>query len=473
MTDVADPRRRQLLLYTLLALSAALFLVERTLPAFHAFSWFQPDSYSYLEANAARPPGYPLLMRAFGVSASSPNALDLVQHIALLAAGMGLAYRFASTYGQPVLAVMLALSVVGNPLVVSYCYTALPEALFLTLLMVHLSLVLALSSGWRRGTVAGISASAAALVLLKPTGYAVIAGLAVIAVAWRREWRTLHWLIIPAGLVLLAVSAGNYLARGIFATQAQGGYSRLTFVGQFLSETTPTPYPEAQRHIVAATTPIRLALAQLPSLEIYHLLGSTEYHDVESIVHDALIAESTRQLGRPIADPRIFPLDPAVADVFDRVGGSLANAAVRERPREYVYQVGASLYGLWWQPLIRSRGALPALQAAIDAQLAQHPSLNRSPVAFRAFPWPVFAVIRGALLLIFLCSLAGFLLLWSPDPTRRIAGYAAILLHGYFLLVSLTQPGLPRYAIAVWPVSMLLLFACVALGAKARFGSRR
>src|SRR4029077_9856459 len=120
-------------------------------------------------------------------------------------------------------------------------------------------------------------------------------------------------------------------------------------------------------------------------------------------------------------------------------------------------------YGLWAQPLIQSRGALPAEQAAIAAELAQHPALNRSPVAFRAFPWPVFAVIRVVLLSVFLCSLAGVVLLWAHDPTRRIAAYAAILLHVYFRLVSLTQQGLPRYAIAVWPVSMLLLFSSVAL----------
>src|SRR6185312_10915339 len=97
------------------------------------------------------------------------------QHAALIAASVGLAYRFALTYGQQLLAILLAAAIACNPLVVSYCYTALPEALFLSLLMAHLSFALALSAGWRRSTVIGLSASAAALVFLKPTGYAAIA----------------------------------------------------------------------------------------------------------------------------------------------------------------------------------------------------------------------------------------------------------------------------------------------------------
>lgn len=471
MTRVPDRQRRRLL-YSLLILSALLFVAGRQVAAFHAFPWFQPDSFSYLEANMARPPGYPFVLRALGVGPSAPNGLDVLQHLLLIATSMGLAYRFALTFGQPALAILLAMTIAGNPLLVSYGYTALPEALFLSILMVHLSFVLALSSGWRRTTVMGVSATAACLVLFKPTGYAVIAGLGVIAIAWRREWRTFHWLVAPAGVVLLLISAGNYVSRGVFATQAQGGYSRLTFVGQFLDETIATPHPETQDQIVKAATPIREALADLPTLQLYHLLDSTAYHDVETIVHDALIAEASRQLGRAVVDPRIFPLDPAVADVFDRVGGSLANAAVRARPGAYAYQVAASLYGLWWQPLTQSRGALPALQASIDGQLARHPALNRAPVAFRGFPWPVFAVIKVTLLAVFICSLAGIALLFSQDPRHRIVGHAAALLHGYFLLVSLTQPGLPRYAIAVWPVSMLVLMASGALAAT-RLASHR
>jgi hypothetical protein len=43
-------------------------------------------------------------MRALAVSPTSPNGLDLLQHIALVAAGVGLAYRFALAYGHHLLA---------------------------------------------------------------------------------------------------------------------------------------------------------------------------------------------------------------------------------------------------------------------------------------------------------------------------------------------------------------------------------
>lgn len=475
MNDAGDHRRRRLVLTALLGLDVLLFVVERQLAAFHALPWLAPDSAGYLESNVFRSPLYPLVLRATVHTPGAPggpgifDGLGLIQHIALLAAGTVLAYRFAVAYRRPALAVALAFGVLANPQAVSYCFTVLPESLFMSLLMVHLSFVLALSTGWNRTAAIGIGTTAALLAILKPAGYAAVAGLAIVALGWRRDWRTFHWLLAPAAALLLAVCAGNYFAHGIFATEAQGGYARAAYVGQLLDETTPSTYPAVTRRIAAQAAPIGAALASLPTLEIRHLIGANEYHVVESIVFREMTAEIERQQGLTVSGTGILPSDSAVVLELNRIGRALANTAIRARPLEYLRLIESSLYGLWWLPVIQRPDRLPSLQAEIDAQFAQHPELHPSPVAFRTVSWPAFAAIRLLLLAVILCAVAGVWLIWSSDPRRRVAGYVAILLHGYFLLVSLAQPGLPRYAIVAWPASMLLVFT---MGAVVLSGSR-
>jgi hypothetical protein len=459
--EMGRPHVRRLALW-LVAVGVVLYVVEARASVFHAQAWLQPDSDSYLEANIARAPAYPLLLKAFSHLPGGLAWLGPFQHAAFLLAGLWLGYQFVRTFGHPLLAIALALAILANPALVSYCFAVLPEAVFVAILMVHLAFVVALGRGWRRGTLLGIGTTAAALVLVRPAGYAVVAGLAVIAFAWRGHWRTFHWMIAPALVLLLAVCTGNYAVRGLFVTQAQGGYSRITYVGHLLDEATASRYGEVAQRLARETAPIRRALEQMPGPTIYYVLAANEVHAVEGIARREVVAE-LRARGVAVQDDREFSADPSVMLALDRIGGPLADAAIRAHPFAYARQVAVNLFSLWWLPLVQNRAALPRLRADIDDQLARHPVLERSFIPFRALPWPVFLAVRALLLAVIVCGLAGLAFLWSARPERRVVGYVAALLNGYFLLVSMVQPGLPRYALAVWPASMLLLFSTVAV----------
>ena len=459
--------RTACLVAALIALTA-LYVVEGKLPAFHALPMMQPDSVSYLEANIARTPAYPLILRVVQRLPGGLARLGPLQYLALLSAGLALAYRFAIVFGQPLLAALLAASILLNPLVVSYCFAVLPEAAFMALLMIHLSFVLALAYGWQRTAAVGAGATAAMLALTKPSGYAAVAGLGVLAFVHRDEWRRLAWLVIPAAVLLLAFSAGNYLTRGLFATQAQGGYSRAAYVAHLLDEATPTPYPDLARRIAARTSAARHELAEVPTLEAFYLLGANEYHVVESIVHDEIMAEIGRRHGITVTDAKMFPSDTTVARLLNEMAGTLADAAIRWRPREYGRQIVANVYGLWWLPQVRSRAGAIAIEQELHAELAHSPALDRSPIAFRVLPLPAYVAVRLWLGAVVMCGLAGLVRVWSRDRLLGTVGYVAVLLHGYFLLISLAQPGLPRYALAMWPASMLLVFSTIAVTVKRR-----
>lgn len=466
MTGTADSRHRAALA-GLLILASVLFVVEARAAAFHALPWLAPDSAGYLNANVARAPLYPLLL---DVVARLPGGweawLGPLQHTAVLLAGVALAYQFARRVGRPIVAALLFIATAANPAMISYCFTVLPEALFIALLMVHLACILSLTGGWNRPAALGAGASAAAMALAKPSGYAAVAGVAVIAWQYRAEWRRLHWLVVPAPAVLLLGAFGNYAVHGLFATQAQGGYARIAYVAQLLDETTPTAYPDVTRELARHTATIRADLESLPSIDVRYFIGANQYHVVEALARQDIVAGLGRRLGKAITGQEGLPNDPAVVRGVDQIGGALANAAIRQRPAAYAYQVAVSLYGLWWMPLIQSRSGAATAQHAIDDQLTQHPRLDRSPIAFRSLPGPAFVAIRALLATVAVCGLIAIPLVWSTSKTRSAVGYVAVLLHGYFLLVSLAQPGLPRYALTVWPASMLLVFGMIAVASR-------
>jgi hypothetical protein len=209
-------------------------------------------------------------------------------------------------------------------------------------------------------------------------------------------------------------------------------------------------------------------LEAVPSLDLLYFIGSNQYHVVEAVVHDEILLDIGRERGAAIVDSKIFPSDPDVIRRLDEVAGTIASEAIARRPRAYARQVAANVYGLWWLPLVQTAANAAALNGQIEAVLPRYSGLDRSPVSFRVLPLPAFVAVRAVLAMVIVGGVAGVVLVWFRDPRRATIGYVAVLLHGYVLLVSLAQPGLPRYAIAVWPASMVLLFGTLAVARSAR-----
>jgi hypothetical protein len=80
-------------------------------------------------------------------------------------------------------------------------------------------------------------------------------------------------------------------------------------------------------------------------------------------------------------------------------------------------------------------------------------------------PDVVFWPYKALLLLSLVGSAAALLtFLGRPDDLRWAApAYAGLLLHCYFLLTAAAQTGLPRYALAVWPLTATVV--CGVIGA--------
>jgi len=427
-------------------IAAVAVAVAAVSPAFHALPFMAPDSASYLQADVGRTAGYPLLLRAVPL-----NWLEGLQVAALALTAAWLAVEAAPII-HPLLAIGLEASILGNPALMSYAFTVLPEAFFVSAVQAHLALALRLLRRPTRPAASALGVLAAVLVLLKPSGYSFL--LAAPALLWltRRHARVVVPPFVAAlATVLVAAGAVNFARSGVFATQAYGGYAAIGYVAHLLDGRTPTAYPGLTATIVDRTETTRRELGRIKDTDLYYMASSSAYHDVLDAVRPAILDYVRRN------DPGVNARTAFVR--MNAIAQSLTVSTVAHHPAGYVTHAATHVYGLWLMPLIRNRADRNAFSARLATLAEAAPYTMRHPLTYRELPALAYWPIKIALVLALVLSLAGLASMFGRHQ-RADGGalaYTAVALHANFLLVSAVQTGLPRYALAMWPATMMVL----------------
>ncbi len=161
----------------LLSIAALSIAATVAMPGtFRALAPLTPDSQTYLAWNPGRTPAYPAFLAALRFISPDLQLLGPVQLIVFLAVASWCAFSFAHVYGQPLLALLFGAAVMLHPQLVSYAFVALPESLFAAVLCLHFGAVLRASKLDRWRPYLAVGFSLALLILLKPSGYGVAAG---------------------------------------------------------------------------------------------------------------------------------------------------------------------------------------------------------------------------------------------------------------------------------------------------------
>jgi hypothetical protein len=423
-----------------------------------------PDSQTYLDWNPGRTAAYPIVLALVRLVSTDTAVLGWLQLAVLIISTITLARTFFAVYRNQLAAAALAAAILLHPQLVSYAFTVLPESLFMSLLMLHLSCVLRYTHAATPASLAAAGGTLAGLILLKPAAYALCACLPLL-VLHRPQWlKRLVRAAAPIVIVLLVASAANLAVRGFFAPQAQGGYSLVAHVGAFV-DPDDERYPAAADGIAADAAPHRRALERIRSLEVYYVFSSHDYHALERIVRRRIAEASEARRGVAVTDHRQFPNDPALLQDLTVIGGGLARRAIADHPSAYLRHVAAQFYGLWMLPLIQPPARITELEQALNEIVRAAPGVERPIVAFRAVPWPLFVGVRALLVACFVLSLLSVVIFVfrSPASPWLPAAYAGLAIHANFLLVSAVQPGLPRYALVLWPAAALVMFAVPVL----------
>ena len=436
---------------------------------YRALPFMAPDSITYITWDPMRPPAYPAVLSVLGAVSPTLAVVGPFQFVTLAGATALLAATILKATRSQWLAVAFAAGVLLHPQLVSYAFTVLPESLLTSVMLTHIAASIRLA---RRPS--ALSAAAAALtlavaILLKPAAMSFGAGAPIIAAhLWHAPQRVriaavwLTALVVP----ILVASAGNYARSEVFAPQAIGGVALLGVTGTFMPDDTPITPPQLKDDLLARVATIRDDLKRLDSLDIYYFYSSTAYHAVLERSRDAIVEHLRR------TDPSATPRQLYIR--LDDVGANIAWQTIRRAPREYARHIAAHLYGLWLVPLVQNSAGRDRLEQRLALARAASPSVASEPLMLRFFPPPVYWAFKALLLASLGCSIVAVVGWFRPAVSSRwfAAAYCAVLLHAYFLLTALAQTGLPRYAVTVWPLTLLVIALTIA-AASSWWGARR
>lgn len=440
--------------------AAAIALTVALPGAFRALPLLAPDSTSYLEWSPGRTPAYPAFLSLIRVFSPDLGALGPAQLAVFLASAVFCAAAFQRLYRHPAIALLAAAAMMLHPQLVSYAFTALPELLFAATLVAHFGCVMLALQSTRDRWYLMTGVTLALLILFKPSGYALMACIPALALGARvRAWRAMFATALPLGVALATVSAVNLARHGFFATQAQGGYSLVAHVAAFVDPADPLTAAIAED-----ARPQRDAFGGEMPIDVYYLLSSHEYHALERVVRRGIVEDIERRQGTRIADQRQFPSDAVVLTEITRAGTQIARRAILNHPGQYARHAIAQLYGLWFLPLIQPGDGVARLNSALQQIHTSVPGLAGGAVAFRSVPLPIFRAVRALLALILIgATVAIVLMVVRRTPSAVATGYAGLALHANYLLVAAVQPGLPRYALVMWPACVMVLAGCASL----------
>ena len=430
------------------AISVVMMAVAWSVTSFHALPRLAPDSRSYLDWDVGRTPAYPLFLRVVPI-----GRVPAVQLLTLAASAAWLAYAMRRVV-RPHWCVLLQLSILGNPALVSYAFTILPEALFVAAGMAYCVLTLRFIDRPLSGTAMALGAVSMTIVLLKPSGYSFVAALAPVAWIARARLRAIAMLVAPIVVLLSVAGTVNFVRSRVIGTQAFGGFSALGYVGQLLDRSLDGD--PLQARFVEIAAPVGRELERIRGMDLYYFASGNAYHDVEAA--QAIIADELRR-----QDPGATPQQVFVR--LNAIAWRWALTAIGEHPRGYLRQVSASWYGLWLMPGLRNAADEPQFAEELRQLSAAAPRITRNAIVYRTVSpwvyWPVKITLGSGLV----ASIVGVFLALVRPVTLQPATLAAtsVALHANFLLVSGIQTGLPRYALAMWPLTMVILILTSAL----------
>jgi hypothetical protein len=436
------------LAFAVAVISAMMMAVAWSVASFHALPLLQPDSVTYLEWHARRTPAYPLFLQIVPI-----GWVPAVQLWGLAASAAWLAYEMRRVV-RPYWCLLLQLAILGTGPLVSYAFTILPEALFVAAVMAYCVLALRFINRPLSGAAMALGAVSMTLVLLRPSGYSFLATLVPIAWIARAPLRAVALLAAPIIVLLSAATAVNFIRNGVLGTQAYGGFTALGYVGQLLDRS-PDGDP-LQAHFVELAAPVGRELERIRGIDMYYFASGNAARDVETA--QAIIADEMRGQDPGATTQQVFVR-------LNAISWRWALTAIRAHPLGYLRQVLAHWYGLWFMPGFRNAADEPRFAEELRQLKATAPSITRNGIVYRTAPPWVYWPIKMALGSVFVSSLVGLILALVRSVTleRGILAAASVALHANFLLVSALQIGVPRYALAMWPLTMLILILTAAL----------
>lgn len=461
-----------------------------------------PDSTTYLDWSPARTLGYPAFLAAYHLIFHTWRYLPVIQLNLLIVAALSLAWAVAKI-SKNYLSGWVFLVLIGGAGTMMFLLASdmLTEALFAAAVMSHLACIYLFLNGGKAITALSSGLFLAAAILIKSVATVILGPLVLFVIFLPARRKTLFALIFCPALAAWAVpSAYNYVHRGVFDSSAIGGFALGGYVAWGIHPRSGGTYATEAQLIERRLAPI---LAKRPA----HFKNVKEYLDYTMNEYNILlwgnmVPELVRYYDRIcVTDEKTLGNTQCWLQI-NKTLSHLAEEAIMNNPWQYAYQVMANYYGMWLyvfvpnQDFLANTNAIAASQSAISNGKNIHApqlqgSLSQSGVSVEREATVTrirnsivsglynLSLLRGILPvnklitvlnqiswlvlgLGLITSLLVFVLRWLPAIGKALC-YTALTLNAYFLGTALAQPAIPRYAVPMQGVVLVLLLIVAVL----------
>jgi hypothetical protein len=412
-----------------------------------------PDSSSYLEFQAFRGAGYPILLDALRLL--DPDLIGISYYqLGMLIISLCLLANSARCFSGSALAGVAILIGAGlYPLYIRYCFTVLSEPLFFASLNVFFAIQLRKNFDsilyW-----SATGAMLAWLILIKGAAWALVC-VPISILIHQLLHRTGHRLVsfcryTACILIGFAIISGGGLIHRYSHHQTTKTESFLgnQLIGKFsltLIDPLKTSYPESVRLWQQELAPaIQVKNKYFSDNWEYQFLFSLNYYDYLRVNKvDQMLELSGDNLSRPVFQSR------------------LATELLSLATKEYIKDVAVNFFALWVRGELQTSAFAKQYndQLNIAAEFIPHTQapyyLNESEqvAAYVIKPFLYFSLLLNIAWLLYgiRCWLVNKIIPSQIMPMFVIA----LAIQSYFLLVALLQAGLVRYMIPMWPLLLL------------------
>jgi hypothetical protein len=416
------------------------------------------DSASYLEWSAGRTAAYPLLLQGVGMLSPSLALLGPLQFGILAAVTCWCTHILEEFARSRIVSATWGLAVILHPQIVSYTQTILPECVFVSTLLVWFGVAMRTIASPTGARAALLGSLLGLLILIKPAAYGFVPAAVVLPLLLPMKRRLRGAVACAAGLfaaLLLGVLL-TFARTGVFATQNYGGYALIGITGAFVDAEDVPEHASLVANANAEQGPLRTALQRTPSLEVHHFLSAIAYHTV----HSTWVSLLERYV---LAEGAVAPDSQALFVRLNAIAMEISARAITQHPGAYARHVLTHLYALWMVPFVRSPAQAAAIDQQIDALAKEVSGSLLERPQYRVVPAPVAFAFRMAMATAAIVSILSLMPLaaWRDLASWRMLVFTSVSVNGYYVLVAVAQPGLPRYALMMWPaIVLMLLLAC-------------
>lgn len=420
-----------------------------------------PDSYSYINFTSMRTMGYPsflfLINKVGNEYVFVPPIQLFIYFVGVFLFSISISRLFKTYLGGIVLLFMFIL----NFEMVKNCFYILTESLSTSLILFILLFLVKFIKKQKNLYISLISLLIGLSIFVRPSSYSYLSLFPLIIFFYfpwfkRQVIKNILCLVGPISAIMLLSCTIQYFKNGFFGSESFLGHNLIGKVLLVARKDSPSSEPKMMKEIDVFSTPIRNMLEDVDNLQFKYILTSNYY--------DQLRYNEIHRLVKTIKN-KTLPTDSLFRNV--------ALDAIKAQPLLYTKDVLMNFYALWFlwdlrtfkenaefKKILKKHSPLPYIKELPTRPRADTYLEN----SFGILIW----LLRLVLGLAFLSSLIiPGAILYRRLQNKKISStllfscFSGLLTHSYYLLVALSQVGIARYALMIWPALFASLVAFI------------